>query len=112
MTWAAIVLAAASAAGAQVPAPAAPAAATHVLAGELARVSLASGSVVVKLPAPWREIDVRVGEDTVISAKGRPLGLADLRPGERITIACSDDASGAHRARRIRIGGRPPSPSP
>jgi hypothetical protein len=83
-----------------------------VLAGELARVSLARRAVVVKAASPWREIEVKVDDATVISSGGRPLRLVDLRPGERIAIACADDAAGVHHARRIKLGGRPPSPSP
>jgi hypothetical protein len=82
----------------------APLAGSHVLAGELARVSLPRGSVAVKLLGPPREIEVRVGADTLISSRGRPLRLVDLRPGERIMVACADDASGVHRARRIKLG--------
>jgi hypothetical protein len=92
-------------------APAVPAAdaATHVLAGELVRVILPRSSVNVKLAGPpAREIEVRVGPDTVLSSRGRPLRLADLRGGERIVVACADDAAGAHRAQRIKLGGRPP----
>jgi hypothetical protein len=100
MVWAAIVAALAE------PSAAAPAAASHVLAGELARVSLPRASVAVKLAGPAREVEVRVGADTVISARGRPLRLADLRPGERVMVACADDALGVHRARRIKLGGK------
>jgi hypothetical protein len=86
--------------------------ATHVLAGELARVNLARQSVVVKVPSPWREIEVKVDGDAVLSSAGRPLRLSDLRPGERVAIACADDAAGVHHARRVKLRGRPPSPSP
>jgi hypothetical protein len=83
-------------------------AASHVLVGELVRVSLPRSSVGVKLAGPpAREIEVRVGADTVMSSRGRPLRLADLRTGERIMVACSDDAGGVHRAQRIKLGGKP-----
>ena len=83
-------------------------AASHVLAGELVRVSLPRSSVGVKLAGPpAREIEVRVGPDTVMSSRGRPLRLADLRTGERIIVACADDAAGVHRAQRIKLGGKP-----
>jgi hypothetical protein len=101
MVWALIVAALVAKPGAG-----APAAASHVLAGELARVSLPRGSVSVKLAGPPREVEVRVGEETVISSRGRPLRLVDLRPGERVMIACADDASGVHRAQRIKLGGK------
>ena len=75
--------------------------ATHVVAGELARVDL-SGAVVVKEPGPPpREIRVRVPAEAVITSRGRPLRLADLRAGERIMILCAD-ADGVHRALRIK----------
>ena len=79
---------------------------SHVLAGELVRVNLARRSVGVKLAGPPpREVEVQVGAGTLMSARGRPLRLADLRPGERIVVACTDDA-GAHNARLIKLGGR------
>lgn len=84
----------------------------YVIAGELARVNLPHRSVIVKLAAPWREVEVRLDDSTVISSRGRPLRLPDLRPGERILVDCVDDAGGVHHARRIKIGGRLPSPSP
>ena len=93
-------------------ATAAPCAATvdptsHVLVGELVRVSLPRQSVAVKLlGSPPREIEVRVGPGTVMSSRGRPLRLADLRAGERIMVACTDDA-GVHSAQRIKLGGKP-----
>jgi hypothetical protein len=83
-------------------------AASHVLVGELVRVSLPRSSVGVKLVGPpAREIEVRVGPDTVMSSRGRPLRLADLRTGERVMVACADDAGGVHRAQRIKLGGKP-----
>ena len=79
---------------------------SHVIAGELTRVSLPRRSVGVKLAGPPpREIEVRVGPDTVMSSRGGPLRLADLRTGERIVIACRDDG-GVHTAQRIKLGGR------
>ena len=86
----------------------APEPASHVLVGELVRVSLPRSSVGVKLVGPpAREIEVRVGPDAVLSSRGRPLRLADLRTGERIMVACTDDAGGVHRAQRIKLGGKP-----
>jgi hypothetical protein len=99
MVWAALVAALVAEPGAAAPS-------SHLLAGELARVSLPRGSVSVKLAGPAREVEVRVGADTVISARGRPLRLVDLRPGERVMVACADDASGVHRAQRIKLGGK------
>jgi hypothetical protein len=75
--------------------------------GELVRVSLPRGAVGVKLVGPPpREIEIRVRPATVISSRGRPLRLADLRPGERITVACTDDDAGVHNAQRIKLGGK------
>jgi hypothetical protein len=82
--------------------------ASHVLVGELVRVSLPRSSVGVKVAGPpAREIEVRVGAGTVMSSRGQPLRLADLRTGERILVACTDDAGGVHRAQRIKLGGKP-----
>jgi hypothetical protein len=82
--------------------------AAHLVAGELVRVNLARRSVSVKVVGPPpREIEVRVGPDTVVSSRGRPLRLADLRTGERIMASCIDDAYGVHRAQRIKLGGKP-----
>ena len=76
----------------------------HVLAGELVRVSLPRRSVGVKVAGPPpREIEVKVGPGTVMSSRGRPLRLADLRTGERIVVACTDDG-GIHSAQRIKLG--------
>jgi hypothetical protein len=92
------------------PRAAAPDATSHVVVGELVRVSLPRSSVGVKLAGPpAREIEMRVGPGTVLSSRGRPLRLADLRTGERIMVACTDDAGGVHRARRIKLGGKPGS---
>lgn len=83
-------------------------AASHLIVGELVRVSLPRSSVGVKLVGPpAREIEVRVGPGTVMSSRGRPLRLADLRTGERVMVACTDDAGGVHRAQRIKLGGKP-----
>jgi hypothetical protein len=82
---------------------------SHVLVGELVRVSLPRSSVGVKLAGPpAREVEVRVGPGTSMSSRGRPLQLADLRTGERIMVACTDDAGGVHRAQRIKLGGAKP----
>ena len=82
--------------------------ASHVLVGELVRVSLPRSSVGVKVAGPpAREVEVRVGSGTVMSSRGQPLRLADLRTGERIMVACTDDAGGVHRAQRIKLGGKP-----
>ena len=90
------------------PCVAAPDAASHVLVGELVRVSLPRSAVGVKLVGPpAREIEVRVGPATVMSSRGRALRLPDLRTGERIMVACTDDAGGVHRAHRIKLGGKP-----
>lgn len=97
MRWAIVAAVVAAATGAS--------AESHLLSGELVRVSLARHSVGVKVVGPPpREVEVLVGGATVMSARGRALRLADLRVGERILIACTDDA-GAHTARRIKLGG-------
>jgi hypothetical protein len=105
MAW--VVVAAAMAAA---PCAAAAEVASHVLVGELVRVNLTRNSVGVKLAGPpAREIEVRIGPGTVMSSRGRALRLTDLRPGERVMVACTDDAGGVHRALRIKLGGKPRS---
>lgn len=85
-----------------------PAEETYVVAGELVRVSLPRSSVTVKLAGPpVREIELRVGPDAVMSSRGRPLRLAELRTGERIMAACTDDTAGVHHAQQIKLGGKP-----
>jgi hypothetical protein len=83
----------------------------HVHAGDLARIDLGGGAVVVKEAGPpVREAESRVGGATVITSRGRPLRLPDLRPGERVMVLCGVDDAGVHRATRIKIGGRPSPP--
>ena len=100
MGWVMVAAAMAAAPGAT--------AASHVLVGELVRVSLPRSAVGLKLAGPpARDVEVRVGPGTVMSSRGRPLRLVDLRTGERIMVACTDDADGVHRAQRIKLGGKP-----
>ena len=82
----------------------------HVHAGELARIDLGGAVVVKEQGPPVREVASRVGDATVMTSRGRPLRLPDLRPGERVMVLCAADAAGVHRAARIRIGGRPAPP--
>lgn len=77
---------------------------THLVTGEIARVHIPRRLVTVKMTGPPREMDVAVGEETVISTRGRPLRLEDIRPGERVAVVCADDGPSRHRARRIKIG--------
>lgn len=106
MRFAAVLLVVATAPGGT-----ASAADVHVHAGELARVDLGGRAVVVKEAGPpVRELRSRVDEATVITSRGRPLRLPDLRPGERVMVLCGVDDAGVHRAARIKIGGRPAPP--
>ena len=82
----------------------------HLHAGELARIELAGAVVVREAGPPPREASSRVGDATVITSRGRPLRLPDLRPGERLMVLCAVDDAGVHRAARIKIGGRPAPP--
>jgi hypothetical protein len=92
---------------AAVPRVAAPDAARYVLAGELVRIRIPRRSLTVKVAGtPPREVEVRVDPETVLSSRGRPLRLFDLRVGERVVAACADDAAGNHRALRIKLGGK------
>ena len=87
-------------------APRAASAESHVISGELVRVSLTRRSVGVKLVGPPpREVEVRIGPETVLSSRGRTLRLADLRTGERVLVSCTDEG-GVHGAQRVKLGGR------
>ena len=99
------------AAGDPVPAssvpPGAATPAAHVIEGELVRVDLVRGALGVRPYGPvLRETVVTVAEGTRLTSRGRRLALADLRPGERVTISCVDDGSG-HVARLVKMGARP-----
>jgi hypothetical protein len=98
---AAAVLAAAAWAG---PAAAAPADG-RLIEGELVRVDLARRTLVVR-PAgePRREVDVKLDAATVITISGRSVPVEDLKPVERIVVACEGESAASCRARRVRAG--------
>jgi hypothetical protein len=84
--------------------------------GELVRVDLGKRMLVVRPSsgAPV-EVDVKVDAATVISASGRSLPLEELKPGERVVVACPGEDVASCRARRVRAGPSrhavPPSPA-
>lgn len=92
---------------------------THLLVAEAVRVDLRRRSLLVKTgERPPAELQIGVEEDrTRVSAGGRAVRFEDIRPGDRVAVSCSDDASGAHTARLIVIrprgaGDPPASPAP
>ncbi|HUG53924.1 MAG TPA: hypothetical protein VMR21_09990 [Vicinamibacteria bacterium] len=116
---AALVAGTAAVAAAGEPSPP-PAARTHLVPGELARVDLARRSIVVKTAkdeaGEVRELEAWTGADTRLIARGRVLRLEDLRPGDRVLLTCADVA-GRHEARTVKVVARiaiptpPPSPA-
>jgi len=98
--------------GAQAQSPR-PAATAHVIVGELVRVDLVDRLLGVRPEGPeLRETMVAVGPDVLVTSRGRRLSLHELRTGERVTIACTDDGP-RHRARLVKVGSRPAAiPSP
>jgi hypothetical protein len=91
---------------------------THLLVAEAVRVDLRRRVLVVKTgDQPPAELQIGVEEGrTRVSSGGRAMKLEDVRPGDRVAVSCSDDASGAHVARLIvirpRSGTSTPAPAP
>lgn len=94
---------------------AAPRGRAHTIAGELTRVDIRRGAVVVTVPATReaeaRDYEAAVAPATRLLALGRVVALADLRPGERVLVVCQDESPGRHRAREVRVLASP-SPRP
>ena len=91
--------------------------ADRLIEGELLRVDLGKRLLVVRPSSGEpREVDVKVGPATVISAAGRSLPLEELKTGERVVVACEGPAALSCRARRVRTGpvrhGVPPAAAP
>jgi hypothetical protein len=78
---------------------------THLLVAEAVRVDLRRRWLVVKTrEQPPVELHIGVDEGrTRVRLGGRVVPFEDIRPGDRVAISCSDDASGAHTARLIVI---------
>jgi len=74
---------------------------THLLVAEAVRVDLRRRWLVVKTgEQPPAELQIAVDEGrTRVSSGGRAVRFEDIRPGDRVAVSCSDDASGAHTAR-------------
>jgi hypothetical protein len=78
--------------------------ATHLLAGELAKVDLAQRVVTLKVgEKDAREVSVSVDPETQLVSRGRVLRLEDLRPGDPARVLCVDK-EGRHRARVVKTG--------
>jgi hypothetical protein len=91
--------------------------AARLVEGELIRVDLGRQLLVVR-PAsgPPREVDVALHAATLITGSGRSLRMQELKPGQRIAVACEEATAGGCRAQRVRM--RPareavgPTPAP
>jgi hypothetical protein len=95
-------------------ASAATAAVSPAITGELTRVDLSHRSIFVKTDGREpRELETAAAADTRIVSRGRPWRLEDLRPGDRVIVAASEQG-GRRLARVIKVVGRAaiPSPSP
>ena len=77
----------------------------RLLEGELVRVDLDKRTLAVRpADAPAREVDVTVDAATRITASGRTVALDELKPLERVAVACDGAFSPSCRARRMRAG--------
>lgn len=77
----------------------------RLVEGELVRVDLDKRTLAVRpADAPAREVDVTVDASTRITASGRTVALDELKPLERVAVACDGASSPSCRARRVRAG--------
>jgi hypothetical protein len=77
----------------------------RLVEGELVRVDLDKRTLAIRPPdAPPREVDVTVDAATLITASGRTVALEELKPLERVAVACDGASSLACHARRVRAG--------
>lgn len=77
----------------------------RLLEGELVRVDLERGLLVVRPSGgPPREVDVTVDRGTAISASGRAIAIEELKPVERVAVLCDGALPRSCRARRVRSG--------
>ena len=91
---------------------AAPEPVPHLIEGELLRVDLVRRVLGVRpYGPPLRETMVAVAEGARLTSRGRRLALAELGPGERVTISCVDDGP-RHVAHLVKMGARPAAVSP
>jgi hypothetical protein len=91
-----------------------PAAAARLVPGELTHIDLAHRTVSVRTEGrEGRLVEATADAATRVIARGRTLRFEDLRPGDRVVLACAR-AEGPCAARVIRVVGRVsvPSPSP
>src|SRR5262245_8000129 len=86
---------------------------SHTIVGELVRVDLARRALTLKtMDREPREYELVIEDGTRITSGGRVAKIEDLKAGERVLATCSDDESGRHHARVLKIGAsRPASPS-
>jgi hypothetical protein len=85
---------------------------SHLFMGEVARVDLRGRVLVVKTgDAPTTEVEVAVDDRTRITSGGRVSAFDEIRAGDRVSVSCTDDLAGGHRARLVVIrAGRLSSP--
>src|SRR5262245_55248392 len=78
-----------------------------IVEGQVVKVDLSKGLLVVKVEGP-RELVVVVDESsTRLSRQGRSAGLNDVRSGEKVTVSCEPGDSGERgrcHARFIKVG--------
>ena len=87
---------------------------SHTIVGEVVRVDLARRTLTLKTAdREPREYELAIEDGTRISSGGRVARIEDLRAGEHVLATCSDDESGRHRARALKIGpSRHAAPTP
>jgi hypothetical protein len=77
----------------------------RLIEGELVRVDLAKRTLVVRpVGEPRREVDVKLDAATAITNSGRSVPVEELKPVERIVVACEGASAASCRARRVRAG--------
>jgi len=76
-----------------------------LVTGEAVRVDLGRQALVVRITGREpREIEFAVDDATRISAAGRSILLADVRPGDRIVVSGTEAEGGRRPARLVRAG--------
>lgn len=77
-----------------------------VVTGEAVAVDLGRRVLVVKIAGREpRELELAVDDATRFTAGGRSVRLADVRPGDRMSVSTTEGEDGRRRARLVRAGG-------